>query len=162
MNILLGSLIIWAAALWLWRRLPDARWRVAALRASRATLAFTLPRVVVALIGAGCFAELLPQDRVQHWFGAQAGLAGLALAIALGPVTPGGAFVAFAIAAAALKAGAAPLAAIAYVTAWALFSLTKLLAYELPLMGREATLVRLAVSWPVPLLVAGLGLLVAP
>ena len=43
----------------------------------------------------------------------------------------------------------------AYVTGWSLFSMTKVLAYELPLLGRRAMLLRLAVSWPVPLLLGG-------
>jgi len=49
---------------------------------------------------------------------------------------------------------------LAYVVSWALFSTTRLLAYELPLMGRSATAVRLLVSLPVPFAVAGLAALV--
>ena len=157
MNLLIGTVLIWAAALWLWRTLPDAAWRGAALRASRDTALFTLPRVVVALLGAGFFAELLPEEAVRRWLGAEAGLAGVSIAVALGPLTPGGAFVSFAVAAAALKAGAAPLAAMAYVTSWSLFSLTKIFAYELPFMGRGATAIRLLVSLPVPFAVAAMA-----
>jgi hypothetical protein len=79
------------------------------------------------------------------------------LAIALGPLTPGGAFVSFAIGAAALKAGASPAAGIAYVTSWSLFSTTKIFAYELSFMGRHATLMRILVSLPVPFAIAGLA-----
>ncbi len=59
----------------------------------------------------------------------------------------------------ALKTGASPVAALAYVTSWSLFSLTKILAYELPLMGRHEVIARFAVSWPVPLVVAAVGML---
>jgi hypothetical protein len=75
-------------------------------------------------------------------------------------MTPGGAFVSFAVGAAALKAGAAPVMALAYVVSWTLFSTTKVFAYELPLMGRSATATRLLVSLPVPFVVAGLATLV--
>lgn len=159
MNILIGTVLILGAALWLWRALPDAAWRRAALRASWSTLQFTAPRVVVALLGAGFFAELLPEDRVQALFGVNAGLPGLLLAVALGPLTPGGAFVSFAIGAAALKAGAAPVMLVAYVTSWTLFSATRLLAYELPLLGRQSTLRRVLIALPIPFVVAAVAAL---
>ena len=159
MNILVGSVLIGGAAAWLWTLLPNADWRRAAYAATFDTLKFTAPRVVIALLGAGFFAELLPQDRVQGLFGAEAGAGAVLLAVLLGPVTPGGAFVSFAIAAAALGAGAAPVPAIAYVTSWSLFSLTKILAYELGFMGRRATLLRIGVSLPVPFAVAALAAL---
>ena len=114
MNILIGTVLIGSAAIWLWLRLPNAEWRRASWQASLDTLMFTAPRVLVALLGAGFFAELLPEDQVRQLLGTEAGFAAVMLAIALGPLTPGGAFVSFAIAAAALKAGAWPVAAIAY------------------------------------------------
>jgi uncharacterized membrane protein YraQ (UPF0718 family) len=159
MNILIGSVLIGAAAVWLWWRLPNAEWRRASYLAAFDTFMFTAPRVLVALLGAGFFAELLPEDQVRGWLGTEAGIMAILLAIALGPLTPGGAFVSFAIAAAALKAGAAPVAAIAYVTSWALFSTTKIIAYELSYMGRRATVTRIMVSLPVPFVVAGLAYL---
>jgi uncharacterized membrane protein YraQ (UPF0718 family) len=159
MNILIGTVLIGAAAVWLWLKLPNAAWRQAAREASRDTFWFTAPRVLVALLGAGFFAELLPEDQVRRFLGDDAGFGAIVLAVALGPLTPGGAFVSFAIAAAALKTGAAPVAAIAYVTSWSLFSTTKIFAYELSFMGRQATVMRILVSLPVPFVVAGLAYL---
>ncbi|MEM0950128.1 MAG: hypothetical protein AAGK37_22230 [Pseudomonadota bacterium] len=157
MNILVGTLLIGVAAIWLWSRLPNAAWRAASYRAALDTLYFTSPRILVALLGAGFFAELLPEQQVRALLGRDAGLLAVGLAILLGPLTPGGAFVSFAIAAAALKAGAAPVPAIAYVTSWALFSTTKIFAYELAFMGRQLTLTRILVSLPVPFVVAALA-----
>lgn len=159
MNILIGTVLIGAAAVWLWLRLPNTAWREASYRASFDTFLFTAPRVLVALLGAGFFAELLPQEHVRRLLGEDAGIGAVVLAVALGPLTPGGAFVSFAIAAAALKTGAAPIAAIAYVTSWSLFSTMKIFAYELSFMGRQATVTRLLVSLPVPFVVAGLAYL---
>ncbi|AJE45802.1 hypothetical protein [Celeribacter indicus] len=157
MNILFGTILICTAAVWLWSTLPNAEWRRASYAAAIQTLKFTLPRVLVALLGAGFFADLLPADLVRSYLGQDAGLSALALAMLLGPLTPGGAFVSFAIGAAALKAGAGVLPVLVYVTAWSLFSLTKLLSYELSFMGRQATMMRLAVSLPIPLLLAALA-----
>ncbi len=159
MNILIGTVLIGGAAIWMFLQLPNGDWRRASMVASVQMLKFMLPRMVTALLGAGFFAELLPEDRVQVMFGDAAGFSGLLLAAAMGPLTPGGAFVSLAIAAAALKTGAAPVAALAYVTSWSLFSLTKILAYEAPLMGRQEVIARIAVSWPVPLMIAAAGML---
>ena len=157
MNILIGTVLIGSGAIWLWWQLPNDAWRSASYRASLDTFLFTAPRVIVALLGAGFFAELLPEDEVRQLLGAEAGIAGILLAIALGPLTPGGAFVSFAIGSAALKAGASPVAAIAYVTSWSLFSTTKIFAYELSFMGRQATLTRILVSLPVPFVIAAMA-----
>lgn len=159
MNILIGTVLIGIVALWLFLRLPNAEWRQAAYANSWTMVQFTAPRIVVALLGAGFFAELLPPEQVRALFGEDAGLKGALLAIALGPITPGGAFVSFAIGAAALKAGAAPMMVVAYVTAWSLFSATRFLAYELPLMGRRMALQRVALCLPVPFAVAALAAL---
>lgn len=152
MNILIGTVLIGALAIWLFRALPEDR-RSDAFGATRDTLAFTLPRVTVALIGAGFFAELLPAEQMQALFGSQSGLWGLILASVMGPITPGGPFVSFAIGAAALQSGASVATVMAYVTAWSLFSLTKLLGYEWPIMGPAATGLRVLVSVWIPVAV---------
>ncbi|MBB95856.1 MAG: hypothetical protein CML68_14845 [Rhodobacteraceae bacterium] len=158
MNIVIGTVLLLGLAGWFWLKLgPDAR--PEALSRTRSTLAFTLPRIVVALVGAGLFAELLPPDRVQALFGEDGGWKAILLAALLGPPTPGGAFVSFAIGAAALKAGASIPAVLAYVTSWSLFSITKILVYEIPMMGSRAMWLRVALSWPFPLAVGGLALM---
>ena len=154
MNIVIGTLLLGGMAWWLWRLLPDAEARATALTEAKRLGLFILPRISVALIGASLFAELLPAERVRELFGTGSGIGGLMLAILLGPATPGGVFVCFAVAAAGLKVGASSAAALAYVTAWALFSATKVLAYEVPLMGWPFTRRRLVLSLPIPFLVA--------
>ncbi len=159
MNILIGTILLWALALLVLRRLrrhaPEHLDDV--LTRSRATVTFLIPRVFVGLVGAGFMAELLPVDRIEHWFGESAGLGGVVLATAVGMATPGGPFIAFAIGAAALKAGAAWAPLMAFITAWSVMNLNRAIAYELPLMGRHFLLIRSAASLPVPLV---LGLLV--
>lgn len=155
MNILIGTILLGAVALWLYARLPNAEWRAAGMSNAWRMAQFTAPRIIVALLGAGFFAELLPPEQVRALFGEGAGVSGVLLAIALGPITPGGAFVAFAVGAAALKAGATSSLVVTYVTAWSLFSASRFLAYELPLMGRQLALRRLILCLPVPFVIAG-------
>ncbi|MEO0991128.1 MAG: hypothetical protein AAFX00_09300 [Pseudomonadota bacterium] len=150
MNILIGTVLLWGAAIWLWRKLPDGDWRQAALESTWATLRFTGPRVVVALIGAGLFAELLPEQQIQRFFGEDAGVLAILMATLAGPITPGGPFVAFAISAAALKSGATVMPIVAYITSWSLFALTKVMAYELSILGTPTFVKRVAVSLPLP------------
>jgi hypothetical protein len=159
-NVLIGTVLLWSAAFVLWRRLALPDRRAEAIRNAWTTLLFTLPRTMMALLGAELITELLPQGHIEGLFGSGSGAGGILIASVLGPITPGGAFVSFAIGAAALKNGATWAPVIAYVTSWSLFSLTKILAYELPLLGRHATWWRIAVSLPVPLIVgAGTALL---
>ena len=154
MNILIGTVLLVGLALWLWRQLPDGDARERARTEVKRLAVFILPRITVALIGAALFAELLPAEQVRELFGSGSGVTGLALAVLLGPLTPGGPFVCFAVAAAGLQVGASSAAVLAYVTAWALFSATKVLAYEMPLMGQSFVLKRLILSLPIPFFVA--------
>lgn len=156
MNILIGTILLAGVAIWLWQRLPDATARQAAGTAVRQLVLFIFPRIVVALIGAALFADLLPEEVVRDTFGAQAGLTGILLSILIGPATPGGPFVCFAIVAAGLQAGASPAAAMGYVTSWTLFSFTRVFAYELPLLGRSVVLRRLWLSLPIPFAIAAI------
>ena len=76
------------------------------------------PRLIVALISAGLFAELLPEEVVRTYLGNTSGMTGVLLGAGLGVLTPGGAFVSFALAAGASQAGASTAALVAYISAW--------------------------------------------
>ncbi|MGI3164074.1 hypothetical protein [Pseudooceanicola sp. 200-1SW] len=158
MNILIGSVIIWAAALWALARVR--RDHASELRSlwtvSLDTFLFMLPRLVLGMISAGFLALLLPEAFVQRFLGDSAGITGLLIASVFGALTPGGPFVAFAIGASALKAGATFGALTAYVTAWCIYSILRIMSYEVPMLGGRFARVRLLYSLPVPL---GLGLL---
>lgn len=153
MNILIGTILIWGAALWCLQRLrasaPERLGEVAVK--ARAMILFMVPRILAGLIGAGFLAALLPQDMVAGAFGAEAGLSGILLGTLFGALSPGGPFVALAIGAAALKAGCGTGALIAYVTSWSLFALTRTLSYEIPIMGAGFTRLRMLLALPVPI-----------
>lgn len=159
MNVLIGTALIWAAALLLWRhiarvapeRMPEV-WR-----ATRATFLVMLPRTVIGLSGASFMAELLPRGQVAALFGPEQGALGVLLAALFGAATPGGPMVAFALAATALKAGAATGPLLAYVTAWSVVSLTRTLGHELALMGAGFLARRLFLSAPLPIIIGLIG-----
>jgi uncharacterized membrane protein YraQ (UPF0718 family) len=119
-----------------------------------------IPRLVLGVLGAGFLAEVLPQDLIVSWFGPQSGLTGLTIATVVGAIVPGGPVVGFAIGATALKSGAGAPQVIAFIVAWSLFALQRLMMWELPVMDGKAVWVRIAVSLPLPFLAAAIAMLV--
>ncbi|MEM6385370.1 MAG: permease [Pseudomonadota bacterium] len=160
MNILLGTLVLMALAGWVWQRLETPPQRHAALVGVQHMVLMNAPRLVIALISAGLFAELLPEETVRAYLGDTSGFQGVLLGAALGVVTPGGAFVSFALAAGAMQSGATTPAMVAYLTSWALFALTKVIAEELAFLGRAFLLRRVAVTLPIPVMAGSLALLI--
>ncbi|CAN1537062.1 hypothetical protein MCEMSEM23_01611 [Rhabdaerophilaceae bacterium] len=114
-----------------------------------------LPRLLVGIMGSGFLAHLLPKEAVLSLFGPNSGLMGTAMASLAGALTPGGPVVGFALAAAALKAGAGDAQVIAFVTAWSLFTLNRMISWEIPSMPIRIVLLRVAISLPFPFLAAG-------
>jgi uncharacterized membrane protein YraQ (UPF0718 family) len=119
-----------------------------------------IPRLVFGVVGAGFLSEILPQEVIVSWFGPESGLLGLAVAAVVGAVTPGGPVVGFAIGATALKSGAGAPQIIAFVTAWSLFAVQRLVMWELPMMEPHAVWVRITASLPLPFLAAALAMLI--
>lgn len=118
-----------------------------------------LPRIMLGVIGSGYIAALLPQDVVGRWLGADSGFTGLCIAVVGGAFTPGGPVIGFSIGAAALKGGAGAPQVIAYTTAWALFAVQRLFIWELPVMPERLVWLRVAVSLPLPFLLATFAML---
>lgn len=99
---------------------------------------------------------LIPRDRVVRWLGSESGLRGIVIASVGGALTPGGPFVTFPLVLALHKAGAAFGPMVAYVTAWNVISMTRLLIFDLPIIGPELGILRYAISLPLPI-IAGLA-----
>lgn len=113
-----------------------------------------LPRLAIGVLGAGYLAEIMPQETVSTWLGPDSGVTGTALATLAGALTPGGPVVGFALGAAALKAGAGLPQVMAFVTGWSLFTVQRVLVWEVPTMPARVVLLRLIVSLPFPFVVA--------
>jgi len=115
-------------------------------------LAFVLPRMVVALLLAGLMQVLVPQDFVSRHFGQGGGLRGLVLATLAGVVTPGGPMVTMPFMVALANSGAALSSLVAYMTAWSLFGLQRIIAWEAPLMGWRFVFARVVPSLAFPVI----------
>src|SRR5215510_12006236 len=98
-------------------------------------LGFVLPRLIPALLLAGLFQVVVPQDVVSRYFGREAGVKGLIMAMLAGVITPGGPMVSVPFLVALAHSGAALPALVTYMTAWSLFGLQRIIAWEAPLLG---------------------------
>jgi uncharacterized membrane protein YraQ (UPF0718 family) len=132
---------------------PDAFFH--AVERDIALLIGLMPRVVIALSIAALIWFLLPRDKVSRLVGQESGLLGLVIATAAGTVTPGGPSSAYALLAVLAVSGADRGAMIAYITAWGMLGLQRVLVWDVPFMGTEFAMLRLLVSLPLPIL-AGL------
>jgi len=108
--------------------------------------------IVIAFLVAGLAERLVPESWIEARLGEQSGLRGLLLATAAGAVTPSGPFVSMPIAAAMIRSGAGVGAVVAFVAAWALLALHRLVAWEVPFLGWRLALIRYGLSLVVPVL----------
>jgi hypothetical protein len=127
-------------------------------RAGAMEFILLLPRIGVGVIGSGFVAEALPNEWIAPWLGPESGLLGVAIATLGGALTPGGPVVGFSIGAAALKSGAGAPQVIAYSTAWSLYTIQRLINWEIHMMPPRVVWLRAAISIPLPIL-AGIGAL---
>lgn len=126
-----------------------------AARSAGATIIEIAPLIAAGLLIGGIAQQIVPRERVAAMLGAQSGLRGLMLALGLGMMTPGGPFTSFPLVYALYVAGADIGALLAFLSAWALIGLNRVIVWELPLLGPDLTLLRLCVSLPLPI-IAGL------
>ena len=114
-----------------------------------------MPRVFVALSIASLIYVMMPRDRMAEMLGDNSGMRGLMIATLAGLITPGGPSSAYALLAVLAVSGADRGALIAYITAWALLGLQRILIWDVPFMGAEFASLRFLVGLPLPV-VAGL------
>jgi uncharacterized membrane protein YraQ (UPF0718 family) len=119
------------------------------------------PRMLAALLLAAFIQVLVPRDVVARLVGAESGARGVIIATIAGALTPGGPLTCFPMVVALHASGAHQGALIAYLTSWAMLGAQRILVWELPLMGNEFMLTRLAASFALPV-IAGLIALKVP
>lgn len=124
------------------------------VRTGLGMLAFVLPRLLPAIVIAGLMQVLIPDQLVARHFGQASGLRALLVATLAGILTPGGPMVSVPLMVALAHSGAALGPLVAYMTAWSLFGMQRIIAWEAPLMGWRFVVVRVVPSLAFPV-VAG-------
>jgi uncharacterized membrane protein YraQ (UPF0718 family) len=113
--------------------------------------------IFLSFLVAGLAEHLMPREWVSRALGEDSGWKGLFLATAAGIVTPSGPFVSMPLAAGMLRSGAAPAPVVAFVAAWSLLAVHRLVAWEVPIMGAPFALTRWALCLFVPVAVGAMA-----
>jgi uncharacterized protein len=146
--IFLIAVLVWVAALAHWRGGNELVAR--GFSEGWQTLVRFGPMIVVSFLAAGFADLLIPQAWVREQLGADSGLRGIALATAVGIVTPAGPFVSMPVAAAMIRTGAGAGPVVAFLSSWSLLAVHRLIAWEVPILGWRFALVRYATCAVLP------------
>src|SRR3989338_9420730 len=126
--LLLGALVVVGAGI-AWR--AGGPERVGQALASGAGLFLgVLPNLILGFALAGFLHVLLPAELISRWMGQESGVRGLLIGTGAGMLTPGGPFTHFPILASFLAKGASGGPVCAYIAAWALIGLNRILVWE--------------------------------
>lgn len=113
------------------------------------------PVIVISFLAAGFAERLIPQEWVRERLDEGSGLVGILLGTGAGVITPAGPFVSMPIAAVMLRSGAGAGPVIAFLSAWALISLHRFVAWEVPILGLRFAAIRYGICIVLPV-IAGL------
>ncbi|MEX0805968.1 MAG: permease [Candidatus Binatia bacterium] len=130
------------------------------LSATGALILEIIPRMIAAFMLAGLIQAVVPQEVIVRWMGHGSGVKGLLIGMTLGSVTPGGPMTHFPVIASLYKVGIGVGPLVAYLTAWSLFGLQRIIMWEIPFLGAKVVAVRVAVSLFFPFLAGWLSELI--
>ena len=119
------------------------------LLAAWGTVRRNLILLIVSFILAGLVQVLIPHDLITRWLGAESGARGVLIGCVVGGLVPGSPYATFPIVASLHQAGASIGAVVGFVTAWALWSVSRL-PVEIALIAPRPALIRYAVTFVVP------------
>ncbi len=131
-------------AFWRGRDLP-----LAGVLAAGSNLWRNLPILLLGFVIAGLVQVLVPKELISRWIGAQAGPKGVLIACAVGGLVPGAPYAVFPMIAGLYQAGASLGAVVGFVSAWSLWSVSRL-PVEMALIDPKAALIRYGVTFVVP------------
>jgi uncharacterized membrane protein YraQ (UPF0718 family) len=110
------------------------------------------PRMIAAFTLAGLFQAIVPEEVIVRWMGHGSGFKGILIGMSLGGITPGGPMTHFPVIASLFRMGVGIGPLVAYLTAWSLFGLQRVIMWEIPFLGAKVVAIRIAVSFLFPLL----------
>ena len=148
-TLVLALLAVLFAAVAYWKD-PGLPWIGA--KTGLSMLSFVVPRLIPALILAGMIQVVIPQDTVVRYFGRQSGLAAILMASLAGMLTPGGPMVSMPLLVVLANSGMALGPMVAYMTAWSLFGMQRIISWEAPLMGWRFVTVRVLSTLAFPVI----------
>ena len=119
------------------------------LLAAWLTLRRNLVLLILGFVLAGLVQVLIPRDLINRWLGDQAGVKGILIGCVVGGLVPGAPYATFPLVASLYQAGASLGAVVGFVSAWALWSVSRL-PVEIALIDPRPALIRYAITFVVP------------
>lgn len=98
---------------------------------------------------AGLAQVLIPRELITRWLGSGAGIKGVLIGCVVGGLVPGAPYAVFPVVAGLYKAGAGLGTVVGFVTAWSLWSVSRL-PVEMALIEPRVALVRYAITFVMP------------
>ena len=138
------ALILLVIAFWRGRDLP-----LAGLEAGGRTLWRNLPILLLGFVIAGLAQVLIPKDLITRWLGSEAGVKGVLIGCVAGGLVPGAPYATFPLIASLYQSGASLGTVVGFVSAWALWSVSRL-PVEMALIAPKPALIRYALAFVVP------------
>jgi uncharacterized membrane protein YraQ (UPF0718 family) len=142
--LVIVAAILLAIAFYRGRDLP-----MAGLMAAGRTLWRNLPILLLGFLIAGLVQLLVPQELISRWLGTQSGVKGVLLSCLVGGLVPGSPYAIFPLVAGFYRAGAGLGAVVGFVSAWSLWSVSRL-PIEMALIDPNAALIRFGITFIVP------------
>jgi uncharacterized membrane protein YraQ (UPF0718 family) len=105
--------------------------------------------LLLSFILAGLVQVLIPKDLITRWLGEEAGTKGILIGCLVGGLVPGSPYTTFPLVASLYHAGASLGAVVGFVSAWALWSVSRL-PTEIALIDPRPAFIRYAVTFVVP------------
>jgi uncharacterized membrane protein YraQ (UPF0718 family) len=107
-----------------------------------------LPRMGLAILAAGFVSRIVPSGPIAHHIGPESGFYGILIASVVGAFIPSGPSVSFPVVVVLLQAGAGFPQVVAFLSAWSVVALHRMLIYEIPMMGWRFSMVRVLSALP--------------
>jgi len=126
------------------RDLPQA-----GLMAAGRTLWHNLPLLLLGFAIAGLAQVLIPKELIGRWLGAESGIKGILIGCVVGGLVPGAPYATFPLIATLYQGGASIGAVVGFVSAWALWSVSRL-PVEMALIAPRPALIRYAITFIMP------------
>ena len=142
--LVVAAVILLVIAFWRGRDLP-----LAGLMAAGRTLWRNLLILLLGFIIAGLAQVIIPKEWIARWLGAEAGVKGVLIGCVVGGLVPGAPYATFPLVAALYRSGASLGVVVGFVSAWSLWSVSRL-PVEIALIDSKPALIRYGVTFIVP------------
>lgn len=142
-------LFVLSGALLIFMLLKDKTMAFNGIKMAGSTLWNNLDILLIGFLLAGLIQALIPKEMIANWLGNKAGVKAVLFGCLAGGLIPGSPYAAFPIAAGFYKAGAGLGAMVGFITAWSLWSVTRL-PVEIALIDPKVALIRYGITFIVP------------